>query len=139
MPSIQHFLLIKSPCHAVYEAITGQQGLSSWWTTNCIAKPELGFVNEFNFSTDYHNEMKITRLENDRMVSWKCIRGDKEWIGTNLSFELREKNGYTELLFTHADWAAQTIFFASCNFNWGRFMMSLKNYCETGKGNPYKE
>jgi hypothetical protein len=42
-------------------------------------------------------------------------------------------------MFTHADWAAQTLFYASCNFNWGLYMKSLKDYCESGKGKPWKK
>jgi uncharacterized protein YndB with AHSA1/START domain len=139
MADIKHFLVIKAPAKTVFNAITEQEGLASWWTTNTIAKPEVGFVDEFKFGDEYHNKMKVIKLEKDKLVCWDCLGGDREWVGTKLSFELNEKNDSTELMFTHAGWAAQTLFYANCNFHWGGFMQSLKSYCETGKGNPYRE
>ncbi len=64
------------------------------------------------------NKMKITKLVKDKLVYWDCVSGDKEWIGTNLKFELEGKNGNTELMFTHTDRADQTLFYANCNFHW---------------------
>ena|SRR2546423_8601209 len=136
MADLRHFVLIKAPAKTVYAAITGQDGLSSWWTKQTIAKPEIGFVNEFRFGQSYHNKMKITKLEKEKLVSWNCIGGDKEWIGTEIRFELEEKNGNTRLMFTQANWAAQTLFYANCNFHWGGYLKSLKDYCEKGKGFP---
>ena len=28
-------------------------------------------------------------------------------------------------------------FYAHCNFQWGKYLVSLKEYCETGKGFPF--
>ena len=139
MANIKHFLVIKAPVKTVYKAITEQEGLASWWTIKTMAKPDVGFVNEFNFSVNYQKKMKITKLEHDSLVCWECIAGDREWIGTKLRFELNEKNGTTELMFIHADWADETLLYANCNYNWGLYMKSLKSYCETGTGNPYRD
>jgi uncharacterized protein YndB with AHSA1/START domain len=139
MANITHYLVIKAPTEKVYQAVTEHDGLTQWWTAKTIAEPEIGFTNEFFFSNDYHNKMLVTELEPKKLVHWQCIGGDREWIGTSLSFQLTEGDGKTELMFTHADWKDQTLFFANCNYQWGRFMESLKNYCETGKGNPYRD
>ena len=139
MADIKHFLVIKAPVNTVYKAVTEQKGLASWWTEDTIAKPEIGFINEFKFGPPYHNKMKVTKLDKDKLVSWECIGNDKEWIGTKIIFELNKKNGNIELMFTHAGWAAQTLFYASCNYNWGLFMKSLKDYCESGQGQPWKK
>ena len=136
MAGIKHFVVIKTTADKVYKAITEQEGLAGWWTKDTIAKPEVGFIDEFKFGDRYHNKMKVAKLEKDKHVQWECVGGDKEWIGTHLKFELQEKNGNTELMFTHADWAGQTLFYANCNFHWGGYMKSLKDYCEKGKGFP---
>jgi len=83
--------------------------------------------------------MKITNLEDKQKVEWECLQGDKEWMGTNFVFELEEKNNKTTLRFTHSNWKEVTDFYASCNYHWGWYMTSLKNYCETGKGQPFKK
>ena len=80
--------------------------------------------------------MKITILNPNKKVEWKCINSIEEWIDTNILFDLEEKEGHTLLRFTHSGWRAITDTFAGCNYDWGRFMTSLKLFCETGTGTP---
>jgi len=144
MPKITHAFAIKAPAEKVYRAVTEEDGISSWFTKNTIAKPEVGFTDEFFFGPKdpsvkgrYHNEMLVTELVPNKAIRWDCTGGDESWIGTKLSFELTSGDGKTDVLFTHSDWAEQSLFFAHCNYNWGMFMTSLKQYCETGTGTPY--
>lgn len=139
MPNIKHYLSISSPVDKVYRAVTEQEGLAGWWTLETRAKPEVGFINEFKFGEKYLNKMRITEIQPNKRVSWLCIVGDKEWVGTKFIFDLEEKDGATILRFAQNDWKDETDFFASCNFRWGFYMQSLKNYCETGKGTPFGE
>ena len=71
-------------------------------------------------------------------VEWKCLEADPEWIETFIAFELEEKDDQTILRFTHGNWKKDTDFYATCNYHWGHYMKSIKDYCETGKGQPYK-
>ena len=135
MPEIKHNVIIKTTPEKVYEAITTQEGLANWWAKQTIAKPEVGFVNIFIFGT-FRNEMKVTMLNPNKKVEWKCINSIEEWIDTNILFDLEEKEGRTLLRFTHSGWRAVTDTFAGCNYDWGRFMTSLKLFCETGTGTP---
>ena len=135
MPEIRHNVSIKTTPEKVYEAITTQEGLANWWARQTIAEPEVGFVNIFTFGT-FRNEMKVTMLSPNKKVEWHCINSIEEWIDTNISFDLEEKDGRTILRFTHSDWRAVTDTFAGCNYDWGRFMTSLKLFCETGTGTP---
>ena len=138
MAEIRHFLNIKSSPEKVYRAITEQEGLASWWTRETIAKPQIGSIAEFKFGDRYHNKMRVIRLVPHKIVEWECLMGDKEWIGTTFRFELIPDKENTNLRFTHGKWKEMTDFFASCNFQWGHYMRSLKDYCETGKGEPFK-
>ncbi|HKH60668.1 MAG TPA: hypothetical protein VKA49_07545, partial [Flavitalea sp.] len=85
--------------------------------------------------------------------------GAGEWIGTTISFELQvgdketllnahpemsdqifqqeEGSEGTVLIFHHDNWKEYTPMFAECNYTWGRFMRSLKLFCETGEGRPW--
>jgi len=137
MPDIRHLLTINAPKEKVYRAITHQDGLAGWWTKQTKAKPETGSIAEFRFGDRYFNQMRITRLEPNSAVAWECIQGDKEWIGTRFLFELEESEGKTIMRFAHTDWNEDTDMYALCNYHWGRYMTSLKQYCETGKGTPY--
>lgn len=135
MIDIRHNVVIKASPEKIYKAITTQDGLSSWWAKQSIAKAEIGFVNIFTFG-NFKNEMKVMDLVPNKKVTWQCIISIEEWIGTFISFELEERDGKTLLRFVHSGWPAISDMFATCNYDWGRFMTSLKLYCETGTGTP---
>jgi len=137
MPAIKHYLIINSPPEEVYNAITKTEGLKNWWTVGAKADEKIDGTAEFIFGERYHNKMKIINLQDNKIVEWECLEGDKEWIGTTFLFDLEEKDGSTILRFSHNKWREETDFFASCNFNWGYYMNSLKQYCETGEGTPF--
>ena len=139
MADIKHHLVINSPAEKIYKAITEKEGIAGWWTNQVKIKPEVGFIAEFDFGNRYHNEMIIAELIENKKVEWECIEGDEEWIGTRFIFELENKDKTTVLRFSQVDWKAATDFYASCNYQWGFYMTSLKNYCETGKGQPFQE
>lgn len=139
MAEIYHQLILRSSSEKIFHAITTQEGLASWWTRETTASPEIGFVNQFRFGAPHGNEMKVTRLEQNS-VEWECVGGPQEWIGTKVKFQIREKESGGFLLdFTHSGWASATEFFGVCNFNWGRYLLSLKHLLEKGQGHPYPD
>lgn len=139
MATIRHHFTIKSPTKKVYDALTLEEGLKAWWTNDTSAKYEIGNINHFKFGDEYFNKMKVLELNFPSIVSWECVDGDKEWIGTKLTFELEEKDGDTYIKFSHLNWAEESEFFGFCNHQWGRYLDSLKYLCETGIGQPFKE
>ncbi|MCW9097003.1 MAG: SRPBCC domain-containing protein [Ignavibacteriaceae bacterium] len=138
MAAIKHLLIINSHAEIIYSAITTKRGIANWWTEQTEVGSKLGDFNTFDFGDQYHNEMKITDLVFNKRVEWECVLGDKEWIGTKIVFEIEEKDDRAVLKFTHGNWREETDFFASCNYQWGYYMNSLKQYCETGKGNQFQ-
>ena len=139
MNEIRHLLVIHASPQKVYHALVEQTGLASWWTNDVKAKPEENSIAEFNFGDRYHNEMFVKQLEKNRRVYWECRVGDPEWIGTTFSFDLEKRGTDTLLRFCHGNWREMTDFFASCNYNWGYYLGSLKKYCEEGKGYPFTD
>jgi len=138
MKAIQHYLVIAARPADVFMALTTQNGLAAWWTEEVIAQPIEGSIAEFKFGDRYHNKMSIDRLVSGSLVEWTCLAGDEEWIDTRLTFRLESRDQGTILRFKHGNWRAETDFFASCNYHWGNYMTSLKNYCENGQGSPFR-
>jgi uncharacterized protein YndB with AHSA1/START domain len=136
MAEIRINVVIKAISEKIYNAVTTQEGLASWWAKQTTAKPEVGFVNLFIFGK-FRNEMKVTKLTPNKKVEWKCINSIDEWIDTNISFDLEEKEGSTILRFTHGGWRAATDTLAGCTYDWALFIKSLKSLCETGTGTPH--
>ncbi|AYN05931.1 SRPBCC domain-containing protein [Flavobacterium sp. 140616W15] len=139
MEKIEHINYIKAPITAVYKALTTQGGLSAIWTEELIVKPELGFINEFNFGDNDNTKMKVIELVQNQRVLWECLDSGPEWVGTKISFDLTEKNGITSIVLKHFDWRELTEFYQWCNYNWAMFLLSLKSYCEDGEGTPYQK
>ncbi len=137
--NIRHYLKIDIQPEKVYKAVSEQEGLAGWWTTDTVARPEIEFENEFKFGDLYFNKMKVLVLEPGKHVRWQCVEGDREWIGTYIEFDLTPDNGGTILRFAHTGWRDETDFYARCNYNWALYMKSLKDYCETGTGSPFQK
>ena len=47
MPDIKHLLSINAPTEAVYNAVTTQEGVAGWWTTENTTSNEVGGDAEF--------------------------------------------------------------------------------------------
>lgn len=139
MTSIKHDLVINASAEKVYKALTTKNGVAGWWTPDTVIGKNVGDKNEFNFGSKYHNLMTIKELTSNKRVEWFCEIGDKEWIGTRLVFEIEKQDNNSFIRFTHDDWEEETDFFASCNYHWGYYLRSLKQYCETGKGTPFQD
>jgi len=137
MFEIRHLITIDAPVGVVYMAITQQEGLAGWWTTDAVTNPVVGSIAGFRFGDRHHNTIRIVTLETDDRVEWICLDGDPEWVGTTFTFELESREGVTVVRFTHGNWREMTDFFATCNYHWGFYMRSLKTFCETGTGEPY--
>jgi hypothetical protein len=98
---------------------------------------ERGSTIHFHFGRDYHKEMKITSLDENRHVKWECLVGDPEWVGTSVSFDIEvNTDGKSILRFAHNGWQDETDLYGLCTHHWGRYMESLKNVAEGGEGRP---
>lgn len=130
MESIELVNYIKVPASLIYKALITEEGLSNIWTPKLKVKPEIGFVNEFDFDEGYITKMLVLELEENRKVLWECMDSDPEWVGTRVSFELSEKEGVTTVVLKHWGWSEKTHFYRWCNYNWAMFLWRLKKYCE---------
>jgi uncharacterized protein YndB with AHSA1/START domain len=141
MPDIRHRVVVAAALDQVYSAIATKAGLSDWWTRDGVrGESKEGSTIEFYFGQpEPAAVMEVTRLDPDGQVSWSCVGGADEWVGTKLSFTLTPKDDETVVLFTHAGWRDPSDFMAHCSARWAYFLLSLKSLVETGKGSPSPE
>jgi uncharacterized protein YndB with AHSA1/START domain len=132
---------MSAPLDRVYAAIATKDGLSDWWTRDGVrGDTEEGSKVEFYFGQpEPAAVMEVTRSDPHGQVSWSCVGGADEWVGTRLTFELTPKDDETVVLFTHADWRDPSDFMAHCSARWAYFLLSLKSLVEKGKGTPSPE
>jgi uncharacterized protein YndB with AHSA1/START domain len=127
--------VISSSPNDVYEALTTLEGLSGWWAENTQGDGAVGGVLQFRFAPGGF-DMLVVELDPGKHVLWQVVDGPEEWIGTTVSWELKQEGDYTIILFKHEGWKEPVEFMYHCSTKWGVFLMSLKSLVETGKGAP---
>lgn len=137
MADILHRVGIKSSLDKVYKALTTIEGLAGWWTDDTRGESKVGGVIHFQFGERGFFDMKVLELQPSARVLWQVVDGPEEWIGTKVSWELRQEKDYIIILFKHVDWKKPIEFMHHCSTKWAIFLMSLKSLLETGKGAPY--
>lgn len=140
MAEILHELSIKAPIGKVYQAITEPKGLANWWTRHVQGEARSNSIMQFSFD---HGQtvfrMKILRLIPNKAIVWHCVGGQPEWEDTQIYFELEPNRDGTIVHFAHRGWKRPTGILPRCNFDWARYLMSLRSYLEKGKGYPARD
>src|SRR5882757_8375629 len=111
MPNIRHLIRIKASSEKIIDAVTTARGFSSWWTTEVSEKPGRPGTIVLKFGPACHKELEMTGIDKGKSAAWKCVVGDKEWIGTDIVFRLRPGASETQLFFEHNGWAEYTDLF----------------------------
>ena len=135
MATIYHQVGIRATLNDVYKAIATTEGVTGWWTQTS-GDPQIN--GKLDFSFDGHIvSVKVTANTADKYIEW-TVGGDAgEWLDTSICFDLEEKPDQVMVHFRHDDWKEATPFLAHCSTKWGVFMLSLKDYLETGTGKPF--
>jgi len=141
MVDIIHRIGTKAPASQVYKAISTLEGLASWWTDEVRGDEKVGGKIEFTFraeSGDIKGQMlmEVQDLTPQKNVRWRCVEGPDEWIGTDITFDLSQQDDQVIIIFGHRNWREAIEFTAHCSMKWAVFLLSLREYVETGKGKP---
>lgn len=141
MVHISHRIGIKASPDKVYNALATIEGLGNWWTEEVVGDETPGGKIQFTFRTEAGDVkgqmvMEVKELAPPQRVSWHCVQGPEEWIGTDVIFNLSEQNNQTIVIFKHRNWREAVEFTAHCSMKWAVFLLSLRQYVETGKGQP---
>jgi uncharacterized protein YndB with AHSA1/START domain len=132
---ILHRVGIKSALIDVYAALATRDGLAAWWTTDTQGESASGGIIQFRFPEGGF-DMKVLELRPAERVLWEVVEGPEEWIGTTVSFDLKQEGDYAIVLFKHQGWRQPVEFMYHCSTKWATFLLSLKSLVETGKGAP---
>ena len=135
---IRHRVGINAPIEAVYEAIATREGASRWWTRDVEGESAVGAELTFLFGGEKRTAvMELVELAAPDRVVWRCVHGPAEWVGTTITFELRQQDDETVVVFTHAGWREPVEFLNHCSTKWAYFLLSLKHAVEGGQATPW--
>jgi hypothetical protein len=132
------FTVDKSP-EEVFDAIND---VRAWWTGKIEGDTdELGAEFTYSYETLHVSTQKLTEFIPGKKVVWHVVdanisfvKDTTEWKGTDIVFDISEKEGKTELRFTHLGLKPQIECYDSCSDAWGYYINgSLRNFIEKGK------
>ena len=136
---LMHQVTIDASAEKIYDALSTEKGIASFWTADTHASSKVGSVSKFGFHGPVL-EMRVDELTPGKRVKWSTVGGFPEWNGTSVTWDIKPgKDGAHDVLFDHAGWpsAVPPADLASVNYTWGRIVGRLKKYVESGKPEPY--
>lgn len=133
-----HFIGAKTTKEDMFRAISTPAGLQKWWATSANGKVEEGETLNLIFNELTTLKFKYDLISPNEKLIITCFDSFKSWDNTQLVFEIEEKEDQIFLTQTHQNIPDNDIeslsYFSS---KWTIYLLSLKQYLETGKGMPY--
>lgn len=126
----------------VFAAINNVRG---WWSGEIDGDAsQLNAEFGYRYKDVHFSKQKVTEFIPGKKVVWHVVdsnlsfANDKtEWTGTNVVFEISQKDGKTELRFTHAGLVPQFECYGSCSNAWGMLVNgNLRHLITTQKDQP---
>jgi uncharacterized protein YndB with AHSA1/START domain len=135
-----HRIGIEASPEKIYKAITTEEGIRAWWTTDVMMDSFVGGKAKFGFERHaVEFQMQIMKLKPVAWVQWECVGGNSpDWIGTTQEFVLMPpEDGEVVVKFCHGGWKSGGDHCYFCNTTWGHLLVCMKQYAQSGVKNPY--
>jgi hypothetical protein len=127
------------------EAFDAINNVRGWWSERIEGSTE-NLHDEFTYQRkDLHKcTMKIIEMIPEKKVVWSVLDNyfsfttdQNEWIGTQIVFEIFEKDNKTQIRFTHRGLVPEFECYNICFDAWTFYITkSLQELITTGKGQP---
>jgi uncharacterized protein YndB with AHSA1/START domain len=138
---IIHRIGIRASTAKVYEALSTAEGVAGWWTREVSGELKAGSTFHVRFKNSDGVQLgsmgiRVVSLQQNCHVQWLFESGPTEWIGTDVTFDIKQEGDYSIVLFGHNHWREEAEFTAHCSMKWATFLLSLKQLLEAGCGSP---
>ncbi len=129
----------KTPSEA-YQAI---KNVKAWWMGEVKGNADtVGSRFTYRYKDFHRSSQKVTELIPDKKITWHVeeailsfAKNTKEWVGTDIVFEIATNGENTEIRFTHYGLTPEAECFEACSGGWEFYITkSLKNLLMKGKG-----
>jgi uncharacterized protein YndB with AHSA1/START domain len=144
MAEIRHEFSFHVSRERLFQALTEQEHVSRWWTSESEIKPAIGSLARFTWKTHgWVVVMKVMKLEPGKTVEWKCVSSNMQdttaWVDTVVRFDLIESGEEQSILRFSQSGYGPSVCYDVCHEGWAFVLgRSLKSYLELGAGHPYR-
>ena len=129
---------INSPKEKVFKALSNSNELSKWYTTVVKGEFKLNEIISFEFVNFAEFKFKVIALTQNESVHLKVVESTFDnLLGHIMKYDLDENNGKTRVRFTHDGFEEMDDFYANMNYSSAKYLESLRQYCQTGKGEAF--
>lgn len=139
MADIKHLISINASPLQIYAALSTAAGIREWWTVDAELDEKVGGkgIFRFNYNQTVETTVHIINLQEHLLVCWSVTASFRpEQVGTLITFEFRPGGNSTLLHFCQEGYAEADDSYALMNTGWAYYLVSLKQYLETGIGAP---
>ena len=140
----QNFTTIISVDQSPEEVFKAINNVRGWWSGEIEGDTDkLGAEFTYRYKDVHRSKQKIIEFVPGKKVVWHVIdsrlsfRKENEWTGTDIVFDISQREGKTEVRFTHIGLVPEYECYDACHQGWTHYIQnSLKSLIETGKGLP---
>jgi Activator of Hsp90 ATPase homolog 1-like protein len=141
-PSFTATISINQTPKEAFDAINNVRG---WWSGEIEGDADkLGAEFTYCYKDVHRSKQKITEFIPGKKVVWHVLdsrlsflKDKSEWNDTDIVFDISEKEGKTEVRFTHKGLGPQHECYGSCSNAWGTLINgNLRKLITTRKAQP---
>ncbi len=128
----------------VFKAIT--KDIDKWWTEFSNTIDQAGDILKVQFEESTSWVMSVVEYSPNHSLVWEVTNAHHdlqnltkkdEWKGTSIKWSIEENNKGSKVTLIHNGLVPGLECYDICASGWSYFLNSLKEYLETGRGNPF--
>jgi hypothetical protein len=126
----------------VFATLTAAAEFGAWWAPATGSAAEAGELRLTFDGIDGPLVLRVRQARRPTTVIWdvEACTFLPEWAGTAPGFTLRRSStGGCDLEFRHEGLNPQLACYEVCRQGWDQYLPSLRDYIQTGTGNPYTQ
>ena len=137
MAKVKHRVGINASNDKVFYALTSNEGLSGWWASEADIEADIGGKVDLTFYQLATLNFQYKEIKPNSKVIMECLSGPGPWLHSELVFELEASEDQVFVTLTHHNPDATDDDFLYFSTKWPVYLLSLRDFVETGSGTPY--